>query len=54
MLYILSSYFTLYLDMTHHMMIRSDLFMCLPRDVTLLTEYFKKNGYTTAKIDGDS
>lgn len=41
------------LDMTHHMMIRSDLFMCLPRDVTLLTEYFKKNGYTTAKIDGD-
>ena len=38
---------------SHHMMLNSDVHLPLPTDVTLLAEYFKDNGYFTAKIGGN-
>lgn len=37
----------------HHMVIHNRVTKPLPDDVTILTEYFKEQGYQTAKIDGD-
>lgn len=41
------------LDAPHHRLIHNTLTAQFPEDVTLLAEYFKEQGYTTAKIDGD-
>lgn len=37
----------------NHMLIHDTLTNVLPADVTVLAEYFKEQGYQTAKIDGD-
>lgn len=37
----------------HHMLIHNQITKPLPDDITTLTEYFKEQGYHTAKIDGD-
>lgn len=37
----------------HHMVIHNELTKPLPDNVTILTEYFKEQGYQTAKIDGE-
>lgn len=37
----------------NHMLIQKDITNTLPDDITVLAEYFKEQGYQTAKIDGD-
>ncbi len=37
----------------NHMLIQKDITNTLPEDITVLAEYFKEQGYHTAKIDGD-
>lgn len=37
----------------NHMLIQRDITNTLPGDITVLAEYFKEQGYQTAKIDGD-
>lgn len=37
----------------NHMLIHNVLTKPLPKDITVLAEYFKEQGYQTAKIDGD-
>lgn len=41
------------LDTLGHMMFHNTIDGELPRDITTLAEYFKEQGYYTAKIDGD-
>ena len=36
-----------------HMMIHNNITKQFPEDITILAEYFKEQGYQTAKIDGD-
>ena len=37
----------------HHMILHNQLTYQLPKEVTVLAEYFKEQGYYTAKIDGE-
>lgn len=48
----LASY-TTGLSTADHMLIHDRVTHILPEDVTVLAEYFKEQGYQTAKIDGD-
>lgn len=48
----IATYFT-GVHTTNHMMIHDYINQKLPKDITLLSEYFKQKGYQTAKIDGD-
>lgn len=41
------------LHTANHMMLHNELTYQLPEDVTVLAEYFKEQGYYTAKIDGE-
>lgn len=41
------------LNPVNHMLIHNVITNQLPEDITILTEYFKEQGYQTAKIDGD-
>lgn len=41
------------LNSLNHMLIHNVITNQLPEDITILTEYFKGQGYQTAKIDGD-
>lgn len=41
------------LDTLHHMMFHSNIVGCLPKNIPILSEYFERAGYYTAKIDGE-
>ena len=41
------------LDTTHHMIVGNQLLVNLPKNCTLVAEYFQREGYTTAKLDGN-
>lgn len=45
--------YTTGLSSVNHMLIHNKITNQLPQDVAILAEYFKEQGYQTAKIDGD-